>query len=66
MIPRARAFGMPVVAWSRSLTAEKAEQLGVERKETPAEVARAADIVSVHVALKPDTRSLVGADIFKQ
>jgi D-3-phosphoglycerate dehydrogenase len=64
MIPRARAFGMPVVAWSRSLTAEKAEQLGVERKETPAEVARAADIVSVHVALKPDTRSLIGPDIF--
>src|SRR6266481_6227368 len=53
MIPRARAFGMPVVAWSRSLSAEKAEQLGVERKETPLEVARAADIVSIHVALKP-------------
>src|ERR671938_1554122 len=35
MIPRARAFGMPVVAWSRSLTPEKAERLGVERKETP-------------------------------
>src|SRR5436190_18792625 len=46
MIPRARAFGMPVVAWSRSLSAEKAEQLGVERKETPLEVARAADIIS--------------------
>jgi D-3-phosphoglycerate dehydrogenase / 2-oxoglutarate reductase len=64
MIPRARAFGMQVFAWSRSLTAEKAEQLGVERKETPLEVARAADIVSVHVALKPDTRSLIGPDIF--
>jgi D-3-phosphoglycerate dehydrogenase len=64
MIPRARAFGMPVVAWSRSLTAEKAEQLGVEIKESPLEVARAADIVSVHVALKPDTRSLIGPDIF--
>jgi D-3-phosphoglycerate dehydrogenase len=64
MIPRARAFGMPVVAWSRSLTAEKAEQLGVERKETPIEVARAADIVSAHVALKPDTRSLIGSEIF--
>lgn len=65
MIPRARAFGMPVVAWSRSLTPEKAEQLGIERKETPLEVARAADIVSVHVALKPDTRSLIGAELFK-
>ena len=64
MIPRARAFGMPVVAWSRSLTPEKAERLGVERKETPADVARAADIVSVHVALKPDTRMLIGTEFF--
>ena len=66
MIPRARAFGMPVVAWSRSLTAAKAEQLGVERKETPLEVARAADIVSVHVALKPDTRNLIGPEFFAE
>src|SRR5213082_1729828 len=64
MIPRAHAFGMPVVAWSRSLTAEKAEQLGIERKETPLEVARAADIVSVHVALKPDTRLFIGPEFF--
>ena len=64
MIPRARAFGMPVVAWSRSLTEERAEALGIERKESPQEVARAADIVSVHLALKPETRSLIGADIF--
>ncbi len=65
MIPRAKAFGMPVVAWSRSLTSEKAAELGVERVETPMDVARAADIVSVHVALKPDTRMLIGADLFK-
>src|SRR5437764_7816444 len=64
LIPRARAFGMPVIAWSRSLTAEKAEQLGIERKETALEVARAADIVSVHVALKPDTRVLIGPEFF--
>lgn len=65
MIPRARAFGMPVVAWSRSLTSEKAAELGVEKMATPLDVARAADIVSVHVALKPDTRMLIGADFFK-
>src|SRR5256714_11873143 len=64
MIPRATSFGMPIVAWSRSLTAEKAEQSGVERKETPFEVARAADIVSIHVALKPDTRMLIGPEFF--
>ncbi len=65
MIPRAKAFGMPVVAWSRSLTNEKATELGVEKKETPLDIARAADIVSVHVALKPDTRMLIGPDFFK-
>ena len=64
MIPRARAFGMRVIAWSRSLTMERAESLGIERKESPQEVARDADIVSVHLALKPETRSLVGADVF--
>jgi D-3-phosphoglycerate dehydrogenase / 2-oxoglutarate reductase len=64
MIPRAGAFGMPVVAWSRSLTPERANSLGLEYKESPQEVARAADIVSVHLALTPDTRSLIGADVF--
>ena len=56
MIPRARAFGMPVAAWSRSLTAEGAKALGVEYKASPAEVAAAADIVSVHVALNAQTK----------
>ena len=64
MIPRARAFGMHVVAWSRSLTPERAAELGVHRLDTPQAVARAADVVSVHLALKPETRSIVGADVF--
>src|SRR5207302_6638625 len=62
MIPRARAFGMPVIAWSRSLTDAKAAVWGVERKDSPLDVAREADIVSVHVALKPETRMLIGRD----
>jgi len=64
MIPRARAFGMPVVAWSRSLTAERAAMLGVEAKESIKAVAAAADIVSVHLALNPETKNLLGADFF--
>src|SRR6266550_2006987 len=60
MIPRARAFGMPVVAWSRSLTPERAAALGVEYTSTPVEVAREADIVSVHVALNSDTKGFLG------
>jgi D-3-phosphoglycerate dehydrogenase len=63
MIPRARAFGMNVIAWSRRLTPERANALGVERIDTPQEVARRADVVSVHLALKPETRSIVGADV---
>ncbi len=64
MVPRAKAFGMPVVAWSRSLTPEKAEALGIERVGSPLDVAKGADIVSVHVALKPETKGLIGADFF--
>jgi D-3-phosphoglycerate dehydrogenase / 2-oxoglutarate reductase len=66
MIPRARAFGMPVVAWSRSLTNEKAAELGVEKMDSPRDVARAADIISVHVALKPATRMLISPDFFRE
>jgi D-3-phosphoglycerate dehydrogenase len=62
---RARAFGMNVVAWSRSLTDGKARALGVTRLGSSAEVAAAADAVSVHLALKPETRGLLGADFFK-
>ncbi|HEY6928088.1 MAG TPA: NAD(P)-dependent oxidoreductase, partial [Thermoanaerobaculia bacterium] len=64
VIPRARAFGMPVVAWSRSLTPEKAQALGVERKESPIGVASASDVVSVHVALKPETKNLIDENFF--
>ncbi|MFL6212572.1 MAG: 3-phosphoglycerate dehydrogenase [Blastocatellia bacterium] len=63
MIPRARAFGMPVVAWSRSLTAAHAEELGVQMKSSPGDVAAACDILSVHVALKDGTRNLINEDV---
>jgi D-3-phosphoglycerate dehydrogenase len=64
MIPRAKAFGMPVIAWSRSLTPERAADLGIDLAESPQKIAEAAEIVSVHVALTNETRSLVGADVF--
>jgi len=61
---RAKAFGLPMVAWSRSLTASVAHDLGVTRKESPADVAGAADIVSLHVALNAQTRGLIDAAFF--
>ncbi|MET0646589.1 MAG: NAD(P)-dependent oxidoreductase [Pyrinomonadaceae bacterium] len=64
VITRARAFGLNVIAWSRSLTDESAAELGVERRGELLDVARDSDVVSVHVALKPETRGLIGADFF--
>jgi len=64
MCPRARAFGMRVVGWSRSLTDVKARNLGVEALDSIFQVAAASDVVSVHVALKPETTKLVGEDFF--
>jgi D-3-phosphoglycerate dehydrogenase len=64
MIPRARAFGMPVVAWSRRLTPERAAELGIERKDSPRAVAAACDVLSVHVAADIQTKHLIGEDVF--
>jgi len=61
VIKRAQAFGLTTLAWSRSLTPEKAELLGVERCENVDDIFRRADIVSLHVAMKPETRKLVTA-----
>ncbi len=61
VITRAHAFGLRTIAWSRSLTPAKAQELGIERCENVDDVFRQADIVTVHLALKPDTRKLVNA-----
>jgi D-3-phosphoglycerate dehydrogenase / 2-oxoglutarate reductase len=59
---RARAFGMRVVAWSRSLTHEEADRLGVAYAQTPLEVAHLADAVSINVAANAETKHLVNAE----
>ena len=61
---RAHAFGMNVVVWSRSLSDEAAEALGVKRVATPEEVAVRADVLTVHLALTPETRGLIGDAVF--
>jgi D-3-phosphoglycerate dehydrogenase len=64
MIARAHAFGMPVIAWSRSLTPERAAELGVIYKESPLAVAAEADVVSIHLALNNETRNSINAGFF--
>jgi D-3-phosphoglycerate dehydrogenase len=79
MIRRAAGFGMNVVLWSRRYAGQEgplseleAQELGleaalrmvkIELAPTPADVAAQADVLSVHVALGPDTRNLVDADL---
>jgi D-3-phosphoglycerate dehydrogenase len=65
-IERLRGFKVKLVCWSRSLTPERAEELGVEFANTPQEVARRSSIVSVHLALSKDTRELFGDEFFDQ
>lgn len=64
MIKRARAFEMRVVAWSPSLDDVRAKELGVERCESAVDVAAHSDALSVHVALSPETRGLLGEAVF--
>jgi D-3-phosphoglycerate dehydrogenase len=62
---RAEAFGMRVIGWSRSLTPESAAGMGVGFRATPIEVARDADIVSLHVAATADTKHLADRAFFE-
>ncbi|HXG00387.1 MAG TPA: NAD(P)-dependent oxidoreductase [Bacteroidota bacterium] len=65
MIPRAKAFGLRVIGWSRSLTREKAAALGIDFAGTVPDLVAQCDIISVHVALKPETRGLISRSIIE-
>lgn len=62
IVDRARAFGMTVVAWSRQLTVEDAARQGIGYCQTPVEVARLADALTINVAATAETRHLVNAE----
>ena len=66
VMKRARAFELNVIAWSRSLTPEVAEEaMGIGYREGPEAVARDADIVSLHVASTPETENLADRSFFE-
>jgi D-3-phosphoglycerate dehydrogenase len=72
---RAQAFGLNLAIWSRRLEHDPAADLGafgldgashvsrVTIARSPAEVAGQTDILSVHVALAPETKGLVSAEV---
>lgn len=55
----ARAFDMPVIAWSENLTAPRAAEVEAKLVSSD-ELFRTADIVSIHLRLSPRTEGLVG------
>lgn len=56
---RGQAFGMKVVAWSRSLTQETADQLGIGCCEELVNLARMSDVISVNIAANDQTKHLI-------
>lgn len=64
MIPRAKAFGMQVIANSRWMTGDLAAALGIGRAADVIELAQLSDVISVHVALTPETKGLLGEEFF--
>lgn len=63
---RAKAFEMRVVAFDPYVSAERYRELGVERAESPAELYREADIVTLHLPKTPDTEGWLGAEALAQ
>ncbi len=65
VLQRAKAFGMDVQAWSRSLTEARANKLGVKPHRTLERLAAASDILTVHLPLSPQTRGLVSRSVLE-
>ena len=67
MARRAHAFGMPIVVWSRRFASGKENiadiPIPMQLARSPEEVAERSDVLSVHLALTPDTRGLVSASV---
>jgi D-3-phosphoglycerate dehydrogenase len=66
---RARAFGMPVIVWSRRfsndavLTAAAEQEFDIEVVESAEALMSRADVVSIHLALTKETRGFVNAEL---
>jgi D-3-phosphoglycerate dehydrogenase len=67
MARRAHSFGMPIVVWSRRFVtgrdAVEDAPVPMEPAASPEQVAERADVLSVHLALTPDTRGIVNASV---
>ncbi len=65
VVARGKAFGMSVLAFSRSLDDYEAARLGVTRAASLLDLARGSDVVTVHLALTKETRGLLDDAFFE-
>ena len=65
VVRRAKALGMRVVAWSRSLDEAGAKELGVERAGDLLDLARRSDALSVHLPLSKGTRGAISRAVLE-
>jgi D-3-phosphoglycerate dehydrogenase len=63
---RARAFGMKVQAFSRTLTAEAAQEAGVAKAESLEKLFETSDAVSLHLPLTKETRGLISRTVLEK
>ncbi|MEO8255787.1 MAG: C-terminal binding protein [Acidobacteriota bacterium] len=63
--PKAKAFGLQVIAFDPYAPADAFVREGVEQVELP-ELLRRSDYVSIHTPLLPETRGLFNAEAFRQ
>ncbi|MCH7827916.1 MAG: phosphoglycerate dehydrogenase [Bacteroidetes bacterium] len=66
LIKRSKAFGMNVIAWSRSLTKNTADILEIYRCENLNELFEKADIISIHLAQTSETKKIISADLINK
>ena len=62
---RALGLGMHVVAYDPFVTADRFRELGAEPVESPEDVYAAADFLTLHLPLTPETRGSVGTAAFE-
>jgi D-3-phosphoglycerate dehydrogenase len=63
---RAIGLGMRVVGHDPFVSKERFRELGVDRGESAEDVLRAADFLTLHLPLTPDTAGSIGAEAFAQ
>lgn len=61
---RAKAFGLEVQAWSRSLTPTQAKTLGITFCATKEDAVAGADVLSVHLPATENTKRLLNRELF--